>query len=81
MSLRNGPAQRRAIADEMAAGGVSLQLAEGFIVTPCKDIARSASDGDAKAGLGALRVNIFSFDPDLARTKDEIGVRVWHQHP
>jgi sugar phosphate isomerase/epimerase len=74
VSLADDPAQRRAMADEMAARGVALGLAEGFIVVPGRDLAGTAATLDVMAQLGALRVNVFSFEPDLARTMDQIAV-------
>jgi sugar phosphate isomerase/epimerase len=74
VSLVDDAAQRRAMADEMAARGVTLGLAEGFIVVPRRDIAGAAATLDVMSELGALRVNVFSFEPDLARTMDQIAI-------
>jgi sugar phosphate isomerase/epimerase len=54
--------------------GVSISLFEGMSVQPGRDIRERAPDLDILQELGVTRVNIISFDPDLARAFDQFAV-------
>jgi sugar phosphate isomerase/epimerase len=69
--LRADAALRREMKAAMADRGVSIALAEGFVVRPDADARDMAADLDIFHELGARRMNMVSMDPDLPRTFDQ----------
>jgi len=67
--LEDGGLRRRMIS-AMRERDVSVFLGEGFVVYPDTDVRRYEADLDVMAELGASKVNVVSFDPDLGRTFD-----------
>lgn len=61
---------RKALSDN----GIAVSGGEGWFILPRFDIARSASDLDIMAELGAPAVTVCGIDPDLARTFDQIAL-------
>jgi sugar phosphate isomerase/epimerase len=64
---------RRRMASALADTGVSISLAEGFVVTPGVDLTADPTDLDLMWELGARRANIVTVDPDLARSFDQFA--------
>lgn len=60
---------RAALADH----GVSISLAEGFVVMRDRDVAEFAPRLDMMAELGAPLINSMSFDKDRSRTFDQLA--------
>jgi sugar phosphate isomerase/epimerase len=67
-SLRTDLGLRRDLKAALSDRGVSISLAEGFVVFPERDVRDFAADLDVVAELGATRINTLSFDPDEGRT-------------
>jgi sugar phosphate isomerase/epimerase len=72
-SLLKDAALRRRMRSAMRERGVSVFLGEGFVVQPGIDVGQYEADLDVMAELGAAKVNLVSFDPDLPRTFDAFG--------
>jgi sugar phosphate isomerase/epimerase len=75
-SLRDDPALRREMAAVMRDRGVSISLADGFLVREGEDVRALEGDLAIMAELGAPRINTVSFDPDVNRSIDQFGVLV-----
>jgi sugar phosphate isomerase/epimerase len=72
-SLLGDPALRKATAKALADNGVSISLAEGFLVLPGDDGSRHGETLDLMAELGAPRVNVCSLAPDFAANVEGFG--------
>ena len=72
-SLREDKALYAAVQSALAARGVRVMLAEGFMIHPAMDIAHAAADLDLFAGLGAGLANCLSMEPDTARAHDQFA--------
>ncbi|MFF3567676.1 sugar phosphate isomerase/epimerase family protein [Nocardia jiangxiensis] len=72
-SLREDRALRRRMIAAMDAAGVSISLAEGFVVRPGVDAVRYDKDLDIVCELGAPRINVVSMDDDLVRSFDQFA--------
>jgi sugar phosphate isomerase/epimerase len=75
-NLRDNAVLRREMISAMQARGVSISLAEGLTIRPGIEARDRASEFDAFAELGAVRINTVSLDPDMARTLDQFAVTV-----
>jgi len=73
-SLSSDAALRAELRAALADTGLSIALAEGFMVLPDRDVGERAADLDMMAGLGAVRVNAISREPDLARAHDQFAI-------
>jgi sugar phosphate isomerase/epimerase len=74
-SLRRDPALRREMIAAMRDRGVTVSLGEGFVVLPNLDVREAyAADLDIMRELGARNINTVSFDPDLHRSFDQLGL-------
>jgi sugar phosphate isomerase/epimerase len=72
-SLRDDAGLRRDLAAVLKDRGVSISVAEGFMVTPGTDIGACSGDLDLLGELGVSRANILSIDRDRTRSLDQIG--------
>jgi len=72
-SLRENPALRRELRAAMSDRGVSIALAEGFIVRPGSEIRDRTGDMDLFAELGAANASTVSMDPDYPRALDQLA--------
>ena len=72
-SLRDNPQLRREMAAAMRDRGVTIGLAEGFVIRPQTEIAACAADLDLLVELGAQRVSTVSMDLDVARSLDQLA--------
>ncbi|MQY21600.1 sugar phosphate isomerase/epimerase family protein [Nocardia macrotermitis] len=72
-SLREDRSLRRRMIETMDATGVSISLAEGFVVRPGVDASAYENDLDICRELGAPRINVVSMDDDPARTFDQFA--------
>jgi sugar phosphate isomerase/epimerase len=75
-SLRDDAALRREMIAAMRDRGVSISLGEGFAVSPRHDVRSLAKDLEVMCELSVRRINTVSFDPDLARSFDQIAALV-----
>ncbi|RUP05738.1 MAG: sugar phosphate isomerase/epimerase [Mycobacterium sp.] len=73
-SLKKDRALRNDLAAALRHHGVTITLADGFLVVPGGDMRRCAPDLDIVAELDIPRVNVVSLDSDLGRTFDELAV-------
>lgn len=73
-SLRDDAQLRRELKAALEDTGIHIALGEGFGVRPGVDLADRASELDIMAGLGTLRINAISVEPDIARTHDQLAV-------
>jgi sugar phosphate isomerase/epimerase len=72
-SLKADKALRREMVAALKDRGVVIELGEGFVVTPDKNAKDHAENLDIMVELGARRINMLSFDPDLARSLDQFA--------
>lgn len=72
-SLLDDPPLRRRFTDALADRGVTVSLAEGFIVRPGHDLRSDAPALDVLAESGATRANTVTMDPDLHRSFDQFA--------
>jgi sugar phosphate isomerase/epimerase len=73
-SLRDDIVLRRKTAAALRDRGVSISLADGFLVREGADVRDRVGDLGIMADLGATRINTVSMDPDLNRSIDQFGV-------
>jgi sugar phosphate isomerase/epimerase len=73
-SLRDDADLKRNMVDALRRCGVCVQLGEGFLVWPNKDIRETGADLDLMCELGAKQVNIVGVDPDRGRTFDQCAI-------
>lgn len=52
--------------------GVSIAMAEGFVIFPDKSVDEYRQALEVTAELGCTRINCLSFEPDWGRTRDEV---------
>jgi sugar phosphate isomerase/epimerase len=72
-SLRDDAAHRREMIAVMRDRGVSITLAEGFIIRPGIDVKDYGADLDLVAQMGARKASTVCMDPDLARDLDQLA--------
>ncbi|OBH73959.1 xylose isomerase [Mycobacterium intracellulare] len=72
-SLKDDKRLRRDVVAALADTGVKISLGEGLLILPERDCAVVAADLDVMAELGAEKVNVVSFEPDLRRSCDEFA--------
>ena len=72
-SLRNDATLRWDMVAAMRDRGVSITIAEGFIVRPGADVRDQAGDLGLLGELGVKRANIVSIDPDRSRSIDQLA--------
>lgn len=75
-SMRNDANLRRDMVAAMRDRGVSITIAEGFIVRPGADVRDQAGDLGLLGELGVKRANIVSIEPDRNRSFDQIAAFV-----
>ena len=74
-SLKEDHALRRELIAALNDRGVSLSLGEGFAIWPNGNVRESyAVDLDVMSELGIKRINSVSFETDLNRSFDQLGV-------
>jgi sugar phosphate isomerase/epimerase len=73
-SLRDDADLKRNMVNALRRCGVRVQLGEGFLVWPNKDIREAGADLDLMCELGAKQVNIVGVDPDRGRTFDQCAI-------
>jgi len=73
-SLREDAGLRRDMVGALRRHGVSIQLGEGFLVWPDKNIRGAGADLDLMCEFGARQVNILGLDPDRGRTFDQFAI-------
>lgn len=73
-SLRASTAQRRGLADALAAHGMRLGLVEGFTIAPGRSVADHADELDAVARLAARSICAVSLEKDPGRSNAELAV-------
>lgn len=73
-SLQKDHALRDSLGAALRHHGVTITLADGFLVVPGGDVRGCAADLDVVAELGIPRLNVVSLDNDLGRTFDEFAV-------
>ncbi len=73
-SLREDQKLRRELRAAMADTGVSIYLAEGFVVRAGKDVRDLAEDLDIMQELGAVKVSTVCMEPDLPRGLEQLGL-------
>lgn len=73
-SLQKDHALRDSLGAALRNHGVTITLADGFLVVPGGDVRGCAADLDVVAELGIPRLNVVSLDNDLGRTFDEFAV-------
>jgi len=73
-SLRDDADLRRNMVNALQRCDVRIQLGEGFLVWPNKDIRDTSADLDLMCELGAKQVNILGLDPDRGRTFDQCAI-------
>lgn len=66
-SLRDDAALFARVKSALTERGVTLMLAEGFMIHPAMDVAAAEADLDRFAELGAQRANILVMEPDKVR--------------
>ena len=72
-TLRDHPQLARDLAQALADNAVTLDLGEGFLIMPGRDIADATADLDLFAELGARRLNTVVLEPDPARAIDQFA--------
>lgn len=72
-SLKDDERLRREVIAALADTGVKISLGEGLLILPERDSATLAADLDVMAELGAEKINVVSFEPDLRRSCDEFA--------
>lgn len=73
-SLVEDAALRRETVAALRDRGVTIALGDGFVIREGVDMRDRAVELDVMAELGAQRVNTVTFDPDLNRGVDQIGL-------
>lgn len=73
-SLAKDDALRRDLSAALGHRGVTITLADGFMVLPGSDVQALSPDLDIVAELGIPRINAISLDPDLGRSFDQFAV-------
>ncbi|KPH68114.1 TIM barrel protein [Novosphingobium sp. ST904] len=72
-SLRDDPVLRRDTAAQLRALGISISLAEGFVIRPGSDVRDKAGDLDILAELGAKMASTVAMDRDMPRALDQLA--------
>jgi len=72
-SFLDNPSLRRQMAAALKDRGVSISLAEGFVVVPGADLTDDLASLDVMWELGASRANAVTLDPDLGRSFDQFA--------
>jgi len=72
-SFLDDPGLRRRMTAALKDRGVSISLAEGFVVVPGADLADDLASLDVMWELGASRANAVTMDPDLNRSIDQFA--------
>jgi len=73
-SLVDDAVLRRETVAALRDRGVTISLGDGFVLREGDDLRDRARDLDVMAELGAERVNTVTFDPDLSRSADQMGI-------
>ncbi|MGF7236772.1 MAG: sugar phosphate isomerase/epimerase family protein [Frankia sp.] len=73
-SLLEDVALRRETVTALRDRGVTIALGDGFTLRKGGDMRERAAELDVMAELGAERVNTVTFEPDLSRGADQIGI-------
>src|SRR5690242_2279244 len=73
-SLKDDATLRKDLLTAMAERDVGISLGEGAVIVPEADVSRLAADLDIMAEIGAAQINTLSFDPDRARTFDQLAM-------
>ena len=72
-SFLDNPGLRRQMAAALNDRGVSISLAEGFVVVPGADLTGEQASLDVMWELGASRANAVTLDPDRGRSFDQFA--------
>ena len=72
-SFLDNPGLRRQMAAALNDRGVSISLAEGFVVVPGADLTDEQASLDVMWELGASRANAVTLDPDRGRSFDQFA--------
>jgi sugar phosphate isomerase/epimerase len=72
-SFLDNPGLRRQMAAALNDRGVSISLAEGFVVVPGADLIDEQASLDVMWELGASRANAVTLDPDRGRSFDQFA--------
>jgi sugar phosphate isomerase/epimerase len=72
-SFLDNPGLRRQMAAALKDRGVSISLAEGFVVVPGADLSEDRASLDVMWELGASRANAVTLDPDRGRSFDQFA--------
>jgi sugar phosphate isomerase/epimerase len=72
-SFLDNPGLRRQMAAALKDRGVSISLAEGFVVVPGADLTDEQASLDVMWELGASRANAVTLDPDRGRSFDQFA--------
>jgi sugar phosphate isomerase/epimerase len=72
-SLRDDPQLRVATKTALRDRGITISLADGFLVREGEDVSSLATDLQIMVDLGARLINTVSLDPDLNRSIDQFG--------
>jgi sugar phosphate isomerase/epimerase len=68
------PTQRKAMNAALAERQISVALGEGLAILPDVSVRGMQGVLDILVDLGARNLNLYSLDPDIARSRDEIAI-------